>query len=99
MTTLPNTVTAYSEHAAKEFLQTVIFIDDRIYNRKSGTVSEPTTLFAPKQRKKAVKSADKEVREKAIVAASSDNDPDDFSPHDILMNPQELFLNKIQIQP
>ena len=81
---LPNTVSAYSEYAAKEFLQTVVFVDDRIYNRKHGAVAKPQPVLAPKKRKKAVKSADKDVLEKTVASVSNDGGTDDYSPHDIV---------------
>ncbi|WP_418502557.1 response regulator receiver domain [Flagellimonas sp.] len=83
MTTIPNTVSGYSEYAAKEFLQTAVFIDDRIYEPKEGKVSEPKVVAAPKVRKKAVKSA---VQAEEAPANLDDGvvDDEEYSPHDIV---------------
>ena len=47
MTKLPDTVSEYSELAAKKFLQTAVFIDDRIYDRKDGSVSPSKAGSSP----------------------------------------------------
>ena len=61
MMTIPNTVSEFSKYAAQEFLQTAVFIDDRIYGRKDGAVSEPKQAPTPKGRPKALKSADQKI--------------------------------------
>lgn len=73
----------FSKNAVENFVQTVVFIDDKIYSSASsrGTVLEPKSLSTPKVRKSAIKSAE-------ITASngSTHNIPEElpnYSPHDI----------------
>ena len=81
--TILNTVSEYSEYAAKEFLQTAVFIDDRIYVPKEGKVSEPKVVAAPKARKKAVKSAAQDEETPANLYDDEAED-EEYSPYDIV---------------
>ena len=82
MPTIPETVIGYSEYAAQEFLQTAVFVDDRIYERKDGSVAGVKKVIPPKKRKQAVRLvADSEQSEEA---ATIGNDEEEYSPHDIV---------------
>lgn len=80
--TLPETVSEYSQYAAQEFLQTVVFVDDRIYERKSGSVHQPKIVAAPKKRKKVVKTSETKSPEPALNDIS--DELDEYSPHDVV---------------
>jgi hypothetical protein len=80
--TIPNTVSEYSRYAAQEFLQTVVFIDDRIYEKKSGAVHEPSKLTAPKHRKKVTK-AQKQQSE-TMLPTETGEENEEYSPHDVV---------------
>ncbi len=82
MTKIPETVQAYSEYAAKEYLQTVVFIDDRIYERSSGSVPGTKEVQPPKARKKVTESASNNA--KSTRAATIDEEEKEYSPHDIV---------------
>lgn len=84
MTKLPDTVVEYSEYAAQEFLQTAVFIDDRIYERKDRSVGEPKTISVPKQRKKVTKSTGKTASEP--VVSDDPAEPNEYPSHDIVMS-------------
>jgi len=79
---LPETVSEYSRYAAQEFLQTVVFIDDQIYQPERGSVMEPKKIVSPKRRKKVIEP----VKDKPLVSTQSDqvNEPMEFSSHDIV---------------
>ena len=81
MTSL-DTVFEYSRYAAQEFLQTVVFIDDRIYENKSGMVHEPSSVTAPKQRKKVTKAQKQESE--TVSSAENDKELDEYSPRDVV---------------
>lgn len=55
---LPNTVHEYSRHAAQEFIQTAVFIDDRIYEKNPGKSEITRELVVPKSRKRATRADD-----------------------------------------
>lgn len=80
--TLPNTVSEFSRKAAQEFLQTVVFVDDRIYENKSGTVHEPSSVTAPKQRKKVTKAEEKELL--TVTSTENEEQLDEYSPHAVV---------------
>ena len=80
--TLPNTVKEYSEYAAREFLQTVVFIDDRIFAPQSGSVSEAKKVASPKARKKVSKNTS--AQSKFTGAEGAGVEAEEFSPHDIV---------------
>lgn len=82
MTRIPDTVKGYSEYAAREFLQTAVFIDDRIYDSKAGPDAEGGKLTAPKPRKRALKSAAGPERDEAGATIIEENE--EYSPHDIV---------------
>ena len=100
--TLPDTVKEYSEYAAREFLQTVVFIDDRIYAPQSGSVSEVKKVVPPKVRKKVSKNTSAQSKftgaegvqgaegaegaEGAKGVAGADVEAEEFSSHDIVMS-------------
>ncbi len=81
--TIPNTVSEFSQLAAKEFLQTVVFIDDRIYGRKDGSVSEPKQASMPKGRPHALKSADQKISSEVNVNIE-ESDQEEYSPREIV---------------
>ena len=80
--TLPNTVVEYSTHAAQSFIQTAVFIDDRIYERSSVSTTLPNRLNVPRTRKKATKSVsedgDHSVTAPAELYAEEDASPDTY---------------------
>lgn len=82
MTMIPDTVKGYSEYAAREFLQTAVFIDDRIYDSKAGPAAEGGELTAPKPRKRALKSAAGPERNEAGATIIEENE--EYSPYDIV---------------
>ena len=82
MMRIPDTVKGYSEYAAREFLQTAVFIDDRIYDSKAGPDAEGGELTAPKPRKRALKSAAGPERNEAGATIIEENE--EYSPHDIV---------------
>jgi len=80
--TLPNTVSEFSRKAAQEFLQTVVFVDDRIYKNKSGAVHEPSSVAIPKKRKKVTKAEEKESL--TVVSTENEEQLDEYSPHAVV---------------
>ena len=87
MTTFPETVTEYSEYAAEKFLQTAVFVDDKIYARGGGSVIEPKDITSPGKRKPATRTAANENQTipKPIVDNQADDDQsDEYSPYDIV---------------
>ena len=82
MTLGPDTVQALSESATQEFLQTVVFIDDQIYERNRGPVAKPQEVISPKGRKKVTKSRGHQSEELPIP--DDENGMDEYSPQDIV---------------
>lgn len=80
--TLHRTLSEFSTFAAEKFIQTVVFIDDKIYERKSGYVANPK-VEKPPVRKAALKSPAKVVSEK-VVESRSIPELEEFSTHDIV---------------
>ncbi|MBL6995869.1 response regulator receiver domain [Desulfobacula sp.] len=78
------TMDDFSTNAVESFVQTVVFVDDKIYAPPpTGKVLEGKKASAPKARKPATKSAEKNL---SIVPSKDLLEPDDdvqFSPHDI----------------
>lgn len=76
--TLPKTISEFSKLAAERFLQTAVFVDDKIYDRRSGSVAQAKTLVTPPTiRKSASKSASKAAAApppQTIIATSPDNE-------------------------
>lgn len=83
MTTIHNTVSEFSKYAAQQFLQTAVFIDDRIYGRKDGAIPGPKQISTPKYRPRALKSADQEVAPGDKSEIAEESDYEEYSPHDI----------------
>lgn len=77
------TMNDFSRRAVESFVQTVVFVDDKIYAPPpKGTVMEEKSVYAPKVRKPAVKNIEKpaDVLEKKIDESELATP---FSPHDI----------------
>lgn len=72
--TLPDTVQEYSKFAAESFIQTAVFIDDRIYERESSSKSEPRMVTSPRTRKKATKSATEVLDSISVDGSTADVD-------------------------
>ena len=88
-------VSAYDKftvESAEQYLQTVVLIDDRIYETKRGSVASPLTRPTAASRKAALKSAtslpDKSGKE--IEKAELPEEPDEVSFHDV----QNSFAEK-----
>jgi hypothetical protein len=83
--TLPKTLTEFSQFAAEQFLQTAVFIDDKIYDRKTGSVSEPKGLEKPAPtRKPALKSAESTSSAKVKLTTEESPPVDEYSPQGIV---------------
>jgi len=81
MTTLPETVQEYSIHAAHSFIQTAVFVDDRIYERGSASANEPKKVVVPKSRKRVSRSASVESGEDTVsveIVTEEDPAPDSY---------------------
>ena len=83
MKSLPDTVKEYSVYATQEFLQTVVLIDDRIYEPKDGSVTDRKEVAAPKQRKSVTKSAERKNPEQVLISDNT-REPDEFSSYDVV---------------
>lgn len=59
MKTLPDTVLDYSIIAAESFVQTAVFVDDRIYSTQPKAAEAPKIVSLPRTRRKASKSAER----------------------------------------
>lgn len=78
---LPETVQEYSTYAAEAFIQTAVFVDDRIYERSFVNTEEPTKITAPKSRKKAIKTVASEIDSKVVASTlvmEEDSSPDTY---------------------
>lgn len=91
MTEPPNTVREYSEYAAEKFLQTAVFVDDKIYDQGGGSLDGSKDTISPDTRKKATKTTPNKsqgVEESTVGDQSNDDRLDDqldeYSPHDII---------------
>ena len=75
---MANTVQEYSQDAAEAFIQTAVFVDDRLYGNATTSVSaEQKKVVAPAPRKRATKSAAKEpVKNLINIDDDSDSTPD-----------------------
>lgn len=79
-----STMDSFSKNAVENFLQTVVFVDDKIYAPPpTGTVLEEKKVFAPKTRKSSTKSAEKKNSIASVVAPEKSEEVAPFSPHDI----------------
>ncbi|SOD17006.1 response regulator receiver domain [Nitrosomonas ureae] len=85
MMTIPNTVSEFSKYAAQEFLQTAVFIDDRIYERKDGSIPESKLPSAPRSRPRALKSADQKVSSN-VSGGIEESDQKEYSPRKIVIS-------------
>ncbi len=88
-------ISAYDEfiiESAEQYLQTVVLIDDRIYESKSGSVAshlkKPTTVRRKAALKSITSSSDKSGKE--IETAEVPEEPDEVSFHDV----QNSFAKK-----
>jgi hypothetical protein len=80
------TMDSFSRNAVENFVQTVVFVDDKIYAPSpKGTVIEEKKLSGPKTRKPATKSAEEEKT--SDISADPHSKLEEitsfFSPHDI----------------
>lgn len=73
---LPESVERYSETAAERFIQTAVFVDDRIYEQQSKTSGNTKSVVAPKTRKKATKSAQEAKPAQKLEIGEADSLPD-----------------------
>lgn len=73
---LPESVEKYSKHAAEMFIQTAVFVDDRIYEQQSKTSGDTKKVVTPKTRKKATKSAIDKNPAQEIEVGEADSLPD-----------------------
>jgi Response receiver domain len=86
---LPTTVTDLSKYAAEHFLQTAVFIDDKIYRRSNFSGGEPKSLVAPSRPRKQVsrstglKPDESKAAQNLSGAAETDNGSQ-FVPQDIV---------------
>ncbi len=74
--TIPETVHDYSRFAAQSFIQTAVFVDDRIYFRSTSAEDEPKKVIGPKIRKKISRSAPAAVDQSAVASSTTlEEDP------------------------
>ncbi len=82
----------FTFESSEQYLQTVVLIDDRIYEDKSGSVAsrltKPTSVSRKPALKSAISSPDKSAKE--IVEAKVPKEPDEVSFHDV----QNSFAKK-----
>ena len=84
MKSLPDTVKEYSVYAAQQFLQTAVLIDDRIYERKDGSVTDRRKeVAAPKRRKKVIKRAEGKSPGEVSISENTQG-ADEFSSYDVV---------------
>lgn len=81
--TPPKTLSEFSTLAAEKFIQTVVFVDDKIYNTKSGSVLLPKVAVKPPIRKAALKSSTSAMLSKTVEYDEA-TEIEDFSSHDIV---------------
>ena len=97
MMTIPDTVEKYSEYAAREFVQTVVFVDDQIHNRKAESAAGSETAEPPKARKRALRSA--ADPEQGAEETTTGEDNEEFSPYDIVSSFAEKQIICCLYQP
>jgi hypothetical protein len=73
---LPESVERYSRHAAEMFIQTAVFVDDRIYEQQSKTSGDTKKVVTPKTRKKAIRSANEAKPVQEVEVGEADSLPD-----------------------
>lgn len=69
-------VETYSKYAAEKFIQTAVFVDDRIYEKQSKTSGDTKNVVAPKIRKKATRSAEEAEPIQEVEVGEADSLPD-----------------------
>ncbi|CAK8721544.1 Response receiver domain-containing protein [Candidatus Electrothrix laxa] len=79
-----STLKDFTKKAVEDFVQTVVFVDDKIYTSYSARpIDEKKQIASPGRRKPATKSAaEKKIDPPTQSLAVPDDDPN-FSPHDI----------------
>ncbi len=81
----------FSRSAVENFVQTVVFVDDKIYAPPpTGTVLEEKKVSAPKARKPSTRSAKEKSSTASVVVLKKPEVKSTFSPHDI----QSSFAKK-----
>ncbi|MEM9128201.1 MAG: response regulator receiver domain [Pseudomonadota bacterium] len=76
--TIPDTLDSYSKHAAETFIQTAVFVDDRLYEKPPRDSDKPKFVVAPKRRKRSTKAV--EVAEDRAPAGSGIEGDEDAMP-------------------
>ena len=107
MTELPDTVKEYSEYAAEKFLQTAVFVDDKIYAQGGGSFYGSKDTISRDARKKASKATTNisQGAEESIVGGQTDDDEldddelDEYFPHDIVTSFAEKQIICSLFQP
>ncbi|WP_298268299.1 response regulator receiver domain [Geobacter sp.] len=78
------TMDSFSRAAVEDFVQTVVFVDDKIYAPSpTGTVIEEKKASGPKVRKPATKIAEEKIPNVSDDASEAPVEVPPFSPHDI----------------
>jgi hypothetical protein len=78
------TMDSFSRNAVESFVQTVVFVDDKIYApAPMGTVVEAKQVVGPKARKPALKSSEVKTHTVSVDASEKTEEVFSFSPHDI----------------
>lgn len=78
------TMDSFSRNAVENFVQTVVFVDDKIYAPSlKGTVKEYIKAIGPKARKPATKSAEEKITDNSGDTSQKLEEIISFSPHDI----------------
>ena len=73
---LPESVEKYSKYAAEKFIQTAVFVDDRIYEEQRNTSGDTKNVVTPKTRKKATRSAEEGEPAQETEIGEADSLPD-----------------------
>ncbi|MEP3277734.1 MAG: response regulator receiver domain [Stappiaceae bacterium] len=74
--TIPETVQEYSRRAAESFIQTAVFVDDRIYSSQTIRKDEIKKTIAPKMRKRVSKKANKgDEKPENVINDADGEDP------------------------
>ena len=78
------TMDSFSRNAVESFVQTVVFVDDKIYAPSPrGTVVEAKQVVGPKARKPALKSSEVKAHTVSVDTSEKTEEVSSFSPHDI----------------
>ena len=78
------TMDSFSRNAVENFVQTVVFVDDKIYAPSpKGTVIEEKKVAGPKARKPATKSVEEKISTISVAPPAKIEETIPFSPHDI----------------